>query len=243
MKEKGASTTARGGASGPQAAKEVSTVGGAQKKFSRKEGVGKPVAGDVGRARLSDPELVILGVSRLLALALNTKDPASKVAGKVLAYVEALIAADREKLCEANEAYKEERPKLGKLLRNDVFFPRSPLYQALHRELWHCWHYRGELQDPLWEARYGAEEYEALMELPPLSVETLKEWERELWKLVKKHNPDLLAELREKADRKQVVAVHSDGVTKFPVTPLKLTWKQIRPQFHRHLKRIATVCG
>jgi hypothetical protein len=218
-------------------------IGGSHKIFLQKKDGSEPVAGEGKIARPSDAELVILGVNRLLALALNAHDPASKAAGKIVALVEALIAADCEKLCEANEVYKRERQWLGKSLRNDVWFPRSPLYQALHGELWHCWYYRGELQDPLLEPKWGSEEYEALMKLPPLSVETLKEWELELWKLLKKHNPDVLVELRQKADRKQVVAVHSDGVTRHVVKPRSLTWKQLRAQFHRHLERIATVCG
>ena len=193
-------------------------------------------------SRPSDSELLILAVNRLLALARDTKDPASKPAGKLLAYIDALIAADREKLLQ-NEAYREERPRLGKSLRKDVWFPDSPLYQALHRELSHCWFYRGELLDPLTQPTWPVEEYRCLLKLPPLSLKSFPRWEKELWKLAKKHNPDLLMELCQKADRKQVVQVHSDGVTKYELKSLNLTWKLLRPQFRRHLRSIASAYG
>ena len=194
------------------------------------------------KARPSDSELLILAVNRLLALARDTKDPASKPAGKLLAYIDALIAVDREKLLQ-NEAYREERPRLGKLLRKDLWFPESPLYLALHRELSHCWVYRGELLDPLTQPRWPVEEYRCLIKRPPLSLKSLPKWEKELWKLAKKHNPNLLMELRQKADRKRVVPVHSDGVTKYELKSLNLTWKLLRSQFRRHLQSIASACG
>jgi len=71
----------------------------------------------------------------------------------------------------------------------------------------------------------------------------LPKWEKELWKLAKKHNPNLLMELRQKADRKRVVPVHSDGVTKYELKSLNLTWKLLRSQFRRHLQSIASACG
>src|SRR5262249_24562513 len=161
--------------------------------FTKKKGaVFSSKAGVSEEGRPSDPELLIHGVKRLVALALNTKDPASRLAGKILAYVDALIAADREKICEANEAYRRERPKLGKLLRDDLWFPKSPLYIALGRELWHSWFYRGELLSPLEQLKFAADDYRPLMKLSPLSLQSLSQWEKELWKLVKKHNPNLL---------------------------------------------------
>jgi hypothetical protein len=222
------------------------TGGGASPDQQRSERKNRQPAGKAGvskKGHPSDPELLILGLKRLVALALNTKDPVSRLAGKILAYVDALIAADREKLCEANEAYRLERRQLGKLLRNDVWFPESPLYLALHRELWHCEFYRGELHCPLVQVKWGAEEYECIIRLPPLSLKSFTRWEKELWKLVKKHNPDLLAKLRQKADRKKVVPAHSNGVTKYVVRPLKLTWKLVRPQFRRHLRSIVSASG
>jgi hypothetical protein len=184
-------------------------------------------------------------------LALGDGDGASKAwAGRALACIGALIEADDEKLCKANEAYKKERPESGKLLRNDLWFPRNPLYQALHRELVLCEVYRGET--PWAKARrYLPEiepsvvptEYGPVLKLPPLSLKSFPRWEKEVWKLVRKHNPDLVSKLRQEADRKQVVAVHSDGVTRFLVKPLNLTWKLLRPQFRRHLRAIARCCG
>jgi hypothetical protein len=109
--------TGGGGRPSSGAAAPQGTRHGCAKFFTKKKGPVQPKAGVSEKGRPSDPELLILGVERLVALALNTKDPASRLAGKILAYVDALIAADREKLCEANEAYRRERPKLGKLLR------------------------------------------------------------------------------------------------------------------------------
>jgi hypothetical protein len=211
-------------------------------KGKRKDSESKVVSASE-TARPSDAELLILAVNRLLALGLDKKNRASAGAGWLLAYVDALIAADRKKLCETNETYRQERRQVAKSLRRDVWFPKSPLYQALHRELWHCWFYRGELHCPLVQVKWGAEEYRTLMKLDPLSLRSLPLWEPKLWKLVRKHNPDLVVVLRQRADRKQVVPVQSGGVTKHLLKPLNLTLKLVRSQFHRHLKSIATACG
>jgi hypothetical protein len=181
----------------------------------------------------------MLGVKRLLALALNKEDPASKLAGKVLAYVEALIAADGEKLSKANEGYQQERTELGKLLRNDLWFPRGPLYQALHRELWHCWFYRGELHCPLVQPKWGAEEYRWFINLPPLSPKSLPDWEPKLWLLLKQHNPGLLEELRHDSSRQESVWTYSDGSSQQQVKSRRLFWKDFRPQFRNHLTAVA----
>ena len=206
-----------GGASLDQQRSERKIRQATEKFFTKKKGGVPPKAGVSEKGHPSDAELLILGIKRLVVLALNTKEPASRLAGKILAHVDALIAADREKLCEANEAYRLERPKLGKALRNDVWFPKSPLYMALHRELWHCRFYRGEHQDPLVKPKWGAEEYECIMKLPPLSPESLTRWEKELWKLVKKHNPNLPAELQRRYKR---------------VEP---RWSKNRKEFNQHL--------
>src|SRR5260370_12952050 len=107
----------------------------------------------------------------------------------------------------------------------------------------HCYYYRGENHDLLGAIKWGAQEYQALMKLPPLSVESLKDWERELWKLLKKHNPDLRAELRRRASRQEIVWTYSDGSSKRQVKSRKLSWKDFRGQFHNHLKTVAEACG
>jgi hypothetical protein len=210
----------------------------ARKFLSKKR---KRSAGQVAGARQTmrphDSELLVLGVYRLVALALDSKNRTSKSAGKILANIDAVIAEYRERL-EANATYQRERRQLGTLLRKDLWFPESPLYQALHRELWDCWFYRGELHDPLTQPRWPVEEYRRLMKLPPFSLKSFRRWEKELWKLVRKHNPDLVPKLRLKSKREHVVPEHSDGVTKYQVKPLNLTWKLLRPQFRRHLKSV-----
>jgi len=132
----------------------------------------------------------------LLALALDKKNGANESAWKCLAFVDALIAAKRKKLCEVNEAYKRERQCLGKLLREDVWSPKSPLYKALHRELQHCWFYRKELHLPLFQPQWSVKNYRPLMAFEELSLDSLPQWEPELWKLVKRHNPELQTELQ-----------------------------------------------
>src|SRR5262249_41202402 len=120
MKRTSATTTGRGASQDQQGSKRKNRqVAG--KFFTKKEGGVQSKAGVSEKEHPSDAELLILGIKRLVALALNTDDPGSRLAGKILAYVDALIAADREKLCETNETYRQERPKLGKLLRNDFW--------------------------------------------------------------------------------------------------------------------------
>ena len=203
----------------------------------------EPVVGAPQKAHPNDSELFILGLYELLAIALDKKNRGSKSAGKVLAYVDAVIAENHKKLCEINEAYKRERQCLGKPLRSAVWFPKSPLYQALHSELCHCWFYRRELQSSTFQPKWAAEEYQTVVKLPRLSLKSFPRWEKELWKLIKKHNLVLLPKLRQKTDRKQVVPVHSGGVTRYLLKPLNLTWKLLRPQFRRHLKSIARRYG
>jgi len=127
-----------GGASLDQQRSERKNRQAAEKFFTKKKRGVQPKAGVSEKEQPSDAELLILGIKRLVALALNTKEPASRLAGKILAYVDALIAADREKLCEANEAYRPRQNAVAnilKLYRNgavsligwlDVILPASP---------------------------------------------------------------------------------------------------------------------
>ena len=93
-------------------------------------------------------------------------------------------------------------------MRDDRWFPEKPLYQALGRELWRCWYYRGELIGPsaqryVEELRVPmAEEYRPCLELAPLSPASLKDWDELLWRLVKQHNSELLEGVRRDTERK-----------------------------------------
>jgi hypothetical protein len=200
-----------------------------------------------GEARYALGWLLERGCRELEKLALPDRESEVKAwAGRTLAYIGALMESDREKLCKANKAYRQERTELGKLLRNDLWFPRNPLYQALHRELCLCEVYRGET--PWAKAqRYLPEiqpnvvpaEYDSIMKLPPLSPKSLPDWEPELWLLVMRHNPGLLEELRRNSSRQEIVWTYSDGSSKQQVKSRKLFWKDFRPQFRNHLKAVA----
>jgi hypothetical protein len=121
----------------------------------------------------------------LEGLALSDGDDVGRWwAGRVLAYVGALVEADHERLWKRNEAYRWQRMELGRMLRGDVWFPGNPLYQALHRELWLCEFYRGEVALPFGERdkaeKWGSVpgEYESVLELAPLSAKSWKDWEK-----------------------------------------------------------------
>jgi hypothetical protein len=196
-----------------------------------------------GASEISLETFFINGVFDLLASALDKNSPTRERAGELLAFVDAVIAENRKKLCKENKGYRQQREKFGKPLRSVVWFPESPLYQALHCELQHCWFHRGELPAPLFRPKWGKEEFQSLMKVSPLSLKSFPRWENKLWPLFKKHNSALLPKLRLTAKRQQIVPVHSDGVTKYLPKPLKLTWKLLRPQFRRHLKLIASRNG
>jgi hypothetical protein len=169
--------------------------------------------------------LFILGVYELLALAFDKKNRASKRAVELLAFVDTVITQNREKLCEANEAYRREKTQLGKIFRIDVWQPESPFYQAIHRELWHCWFYRKENPAPLFQGEWGEEEYQLFMKLPEFSLRSLALWEKLLWPLFKKHNPQLRAELQRRYKR------------------VETRWSKYRKEFHQHLHTLAKATG
>jgi hypothetical protein len=194
--------------------------------------------------------MLVQGCMELEPVALGVEDSEAKAwAGRVLARIGALLEADREKLRKRNAAYLEERAQLGKLLRNDRWFPKNPLYQALHRELWRCEFYRGELIWPRAQHYLPQlkapmpEEYRPFMALPPLTLKSRKEWDKHLWPLVKKNNPDLLEKLRCNAKRKEIVWTYSDGSSKQQLKSRKLFWTHVRTQFRNHLKSIALAKG
>jgi hypothetical protein len=209
---------------------------------------GDEVAGLHARDALQ--ELLVRGCLELERVALCEGEEVAKWwAGRVLAYVGALVEADHGKLWEWNEAYGWERMELGRMLRNDLWFPGNPLYQALHRELWLYEFYRGEKS--LAEARrYVAgleeempEEYRLVLELPRFSAESWKEWNKVLWLLVKRHNPLLLEELRRGADRNEAVEGFGDGVRVWEIKSVRVSWKHVRTQFRNHLRAIALAEG
>jgi hypothetical protein len=75
--------------------------------------------------------LLIHGVDALVGLALGHKDSSTRQwALKVLAAI-----ANEAQICETNEVYRQEKAELGKSFRKDKWFPKSPLSQAIHREL------------------------------------------------------------------------------------------------------------
>jgi hypothetical protein len=98
-----------------------------------------------GGARVALRNLLFSGVTKLTVPALDNNNSSAQWARSVLADIDVWIDKYREKFGEAYEAY---RRKLSTEFRNDVWEPESPLYQALHRELWLCWFYRREIPWP-----------------------------------------------------------------------------------------------
>ena len=86
-------------------------------------------------ARVALMKLLFLSVTELTALALDNKNSSAQWAWRLLAYIDVWIEKYRKKLGGAYEAYRRE---LSTVFRNDVWEPASPLYQALHRELWYA---------------------------------------------------------------------------------------------------------
>jgi hypothetical protein len=179
-------------------------------------------------------------------VALGNKNSSAQWAWRLLAHIDVWIEKYRKKL---GGAYEAHRRKLSTVFRNDVWEPASPLYQALHRELWLCQFYRREIPRPKAQ-RYlpklglrPPKEYLALMKLPPLSVKSWPEWEKPLWRLVKENNPDLLENLRASAPRKEASWSFPDGKSRMKLKSRRLYWKDFQKQFRNHLKAIARQYG
>ena len=174
-------------------------------------------------------ELFINGVNHLMAIAVGNS-PAKDWAAKLLANLSVLMD---EEIYNANEAYRQEKSKLGKIFRHDVWFPKNPLYQALHREIWFCQIYRKELSWPVALSYYPKvnvpttmpAEYRSILELPPLSLKSWRKWDPKLWWLVKRNNPQLLSELQQRYKR------------------VESRWSKYRKEFRQHLETIATAEG
>jgi hypothetical protein len=178
-----------------------------------------------GEARVALNELLFLGVTELTARALDNNNSSARWARELLANIEVWIEKYREKFGEAYEAY---RRKLSTVFRNDVWEPESPLYQALHRDLWLCQFYRREISFPKAQrylpniqANVVPAEYDSIIKLPPLSLKSWKEWDKHLWPLFKKHNPQLRSELQKRYNR------------------VEARWSKYRKEFRQHLQTIA----
>jgi len=186
--------------------------------------------------------LFILGVNELMALALDKATPANAWAAKLLALIGKWIEHFDEKICEASEVYRQEKTKLGKFFRRDVWLPESPLYRAIKRELWHCLFYRGELISPRFQPYFPKKEYLPFLKLklPKLSPKSWRKWwKKPLWELVQKHNLGLLDELRGNANRNEESWTYKDGLSKREVKPRRLYWNAFETQFDNHLKAFA----
>jgi hypothetical protein len=175
-------------------------------------------------------ELLFLGVTELTAQALDNNTSSAQWARRLLANIDVWIEKYREKF---GKAYEEYRRKLSTMCRNDVWEPKSPLYKALHKELWLCQFYRGEIRWPKAQqylpklSAKPPKEYLPLMKLPKLSADTWQKWDDPLWDLVKKHNPDLLEKLRQRSVKGRT----GTG------------WGHYRKEFCQHLQTIAKAYG
>jgi len=199
----------------------------------------------------NDPALFLLhGVSELLGIALNKENADKAWAGRFLAMIAVWIEKYDAKLCEVNEAYRQEKMELGKGFRRDVWFEPGPLYMALLRELWRCWYYRRELINPTAQ-RYlpnitgkAPKDYLPCLKWPKLSVKlspkSWAKWERFLWELLKKHNPGLLDELRRNSDRKELV---KDEKGNWNTETRLLYWNAFHGQFQKHLRAMVKQWG
>lgn len=207
-----------------------------QEMFKRVAGDDKKAAPE---ARDALQTLLVCGVDELWALALDNHNRASRWAGRLLANVgfnfkergkKKKTEAIEDRLYRTNETYRQAKTTLGKLFRNDVWFPTDPLYRALHHELWYCSFYRGELVWPKAQQYLPKlpaalpNEYLPIMKLPKLSERTWRQWAKELWVLVKKKNPQLLVEIQRHRRYQRVES----------------RWSKYRKEFDQHLRTLAT---
>ena len=126
-------------------------------------------------------------------------------ARSVLAAVEVWIDKHREGL---GEGYEGVRRGLSMGMGKGILGSSSPMHEALDRELWRCYFYRGEvpfsvvvLEVERFAGRVVPAEYEVIMGLPALSARSWKQWHEPLWVLVKLHNPGLQGELAKRYGR------------------------------------------
>jgi hypothetical protein len=133
-------------------------------------------------------------------------------AGKVLGSIVASIGKWDTKLCETNAGYLSEKKKIKaeKQLAQVVVSPKAimatvlrELQKALERRRtlrWIAEGYREELKDPGVTLRQFVPpdywDYLPTFGLPEPSLEFFAQWEKFLWPVFKKNNPDLLEKLR-----------------------------------------------
>jgi hypothetical protein len=199
------------------------------KEMFKRVGSGNSKLAREARAALTD--LLLFSVPELTAQALDNNTSAAQWAWRLLVNIDVWIEKHREKF---GEAYEEYRHELSTIFRNVVWEPDSPLYKALHRELWLCQFYRGEIRWPKTQQilptiqrNVGPAEYDSIIKLPKLSANTWQKWDDPLWDLVKKHNPDLLKKLRERSVKGRT----GTG------------WGHYRKEFRQHLQTIAKAYG
>ena len=165
---------------------------------------------------------MLSGVTGLTALAQKVgskkeEGGSAKWACGLLACMDVWLGRHRKELGKEYEGY---RRRVSGMFRWDVVAPRSPLYCALHVDLWKCLFYRGEVELPgglvelpgmglmelpcglaKWMRERMPEEYRVVCGLPRLSGGTWKQWEGPLWGLVKANNPGLRGELAKRYKR------------------------------------------
>jgi hypothetical protein len=193
------------------------------------ERVGSANSESAREARAALMALLFLGVTELTAQALDNNTGSAQWAWRLLANLDVWIEKNREKF---GKAYEEYRRELSTVFRNDVWEPESPFYKALHKELWLCQFYRGEIPWPKYqqylrniERSVVPAEYESIMKLPPLSLKSWKQWDKELWPLFKKNNPQLPFELQKRYNR------------------VESRWSKYHKEFRQHLYTIAKAYG
>jgi hypothetical protein len=163
-------------------------------------------------------------------------------AGRLLAGIGCSIGKWDTKLCDTNAAYLSEKKKIEaeKQLARVVVSPK-PIMATVLRELtkaferrrtlrWIAQEYRKEWRKSTQEERrqYVPEDYWDYLptfELPDLSLESFGRWEKFLWSVFKKNNPDLLEKLRSGALSSR--GIYREG-----------GWKPYRKEFQSALRTV-----
>jgi hypothetical protein len=163
-------------------------------------------------------------------------------AGRLLASIGCSIGKWDTKLCDTNAAYLSEKKKIEaeKQLAQVVVSPK-PIMATVLRELqkaleqrrtlrWIAQEYREEWSQRTREERrqYVPEDYWdylPTLELPDPSLESFGRWEKFLWSVFKKNNPDLLEKLRSGALSSR--GIYREG-----------GWKPYRKEFQSALRTV-----
>jgi hypothetical protein len=217
-------------------------AGDDEKAIRAAEGGHKQSAYIVAEARGTRAELeqlLLKGVvPALMRLALEEKESAAKAwAGEMLGSIFGSLWKYDKKLCALNAAFKQQKEKiLGEKQFVQVVVSPKPIMETVRRELKKAEDYRRRLLllkracGRTWKrsADEAMGDYLPLVELPELSKQSKARWWKELWPLIKKNNPDLLAKLRSRSDRaERVIPKDKTSGTK-KINP---RWKDYRNQF------------